>query len=76
MVVVAAEGAKQQRRIRHIGRGRHRLQPTRQRIGDKNQAFGEFAIGCDAQGYGKRFIVHADEKLTALVQSESVIPEA
>jgi hypothetical protein len=76
VVVVAAVVAKQLHRIHHIARGRHRLQPTRQRIGDKNQAFGEFAIGCDAHGYGKRFIVYADEKLTAFVESESVIPKA
>ena len=27
----------------------------------------------DAHGYGKRFVVHADEKLTAFVELESAI---
>jgi len=29
----------------------------------------------DAHGYGKRFIVHADEKLTAFVELQSAIHE-
>jgi hypothetical protein len=36
VVVAAAEAAKQQHRIHHIGLRHHRLQRTRQRIGDKN----------------------------------------
>jgi hypothetical protein len=50
-----------------------RIVPNHSAFRKQNHAYGRTIWIVDAHRYGKRFIVHADEKLSAFMELESAI---